>query len=184
MNTTESWSLGVRDIRHEPLDNSGALSICTPPRPIDQEDIADMEDDDNPNDSDASDQPRRDQRPKKPHLQGRFSGRLEAKTDEKRLADECRLLGPLLGGVGKRGERSRMTLAKIVRGIASGDVRSFCEDREGVIQVGFLSDLYELVHDWARTHSGLSDSIPSKSCHEPARPKHQSSSFDLGNSTG
>ncbi len=37
-------------------------------------------------------------RPRKPHLQGRFSGRLETKQDEKRLANECRLLGPLLGG--------------------------------------------------------------------------------------
>lgn len=63
---------------------------------------------------------------RRPHLKGRFSGRLETKEDEKRLTDECRLLGPLLGGVGKRGERSRLTLAKIVRGIASGDVRRHC----------------------------------------------------------
>ena len=59
-------------------------------------------------------------------LQGRFSGRLETKDDEKRLADECKLLGPLLGGLGKRGEKSRLTLAKIVRGIATGDVRKYC----------------------------------------------------------
>jgi hypothetical protein len=67
--------------------------------------------------------------------QGRFSGRLETKHDEKLLADECRLLGPMLGGTGKRGEKSRLTLAKIVRGIAAGDVRHFCEAREGMLRV-------------------------------------------------
>lgn len=67
--------------------------------------------------------------------QGRFSGRLETKNDEKLLADECRLLGPMLGGTGKRGEKSRLTLAKIVRGIAAGDVRRFCEAREGMLRV-------------------------------------------------
>jgi hypothetical protein len=55
---------------------------------------------------------------------------LPAKDDEKRLADECKLLGPLLGGVGKRGDGSRLTLAKIVRGIAAGEVRRHCEERE------------------------------------------------------
>lgn len=72
---------------------------------------------------------------KKPHLLGRFSGRLETKEDEKRLQEECKQLGPLLGGSGKRGEKSRLTLAKIVRGIASGDVRDFCEKREAELQV-------------------------------------------------
>ena len=72
---------------------------------------------------------------RKPHLQGRFSGRLETKADEKRLADECKSLGHLLGGVGKRGEKSRLTLAKIVRGIASGDVRKHLEGREQLVQV-------------------------------------------------
>ena len=67
--------------------------------------------------------------------QGRFSGRLETKHDEKLLADECRLLGPMLGGTGKRGEKSRLTLAKIVRGIAAGDVRHFCEARENMLRV-------------------------------------------------
>lgn len=73
---------------------------------------------------------------RKPHLQGRFSGRLVSKEDEKRLAEECKLLGPLLGGVGKRGDKSRLTLAKIVRGIASGDVRKYCDERERTIAVG------------------------------------------------
>ena len=68
-------------------------------------------------------------------LQGRFSGRLETKQDEKRLAEECKLLGPMLGGTGKRGEKSRLTLAKIVRGIASGEVRRHCEARERRLQV-------------------------------------------------
>lgn len=72
---------------------------------------------------------------RKPHLQGRFSGRLATKDDEKRLNTECRLLGPLLGGVGKRGDGSRLTLAKIVRGIAAGEVRKFCEERERAIKV-------------------------------------------------
>ncbi len=69
-------------------------------------------------------------------MQGRFSGRLALKEDEKRLAEECRLLGPLLGGVGKRTDKSRLTLAKIVRGIACGAVRKYCEEREGTLQVG------------------------------------------------
>ena len=68
--------------------------------------------------------------------QGRFSGRLETKDDEKRLAEECKVLGPLLGGLGKRGEKSRLTLAKIVRGIATGEVRKYCEERERKIAVG------------------------------------------------
>ncbi|GFR46907.1 hypothetical protein Agub_g8554 [Astrephomene gubernaculifera] len=72
-------------------------------------------------------------RVRRPHLQGRFSGRLTTKEDERRLAEECKLLGPLLGGVGKRGDKSRLTLAKIVRGIATGDVRRFCEERERAI---------------------------------------------------
>lgn len=41
----------------------------------------------------------------------------------------------MLGGTGKRGEKSRLTLAKIVRGIAAGDVRRFCEAREGMLRV-------------------------------------------------
>ncbi len=49
--------------------------------------------------------------------------------------EECRLLGPLLGGIGKRGDNSRLTLAKIVRGIAAGDVRQHCEERERYLQV-------------------------------------------------
>lgn len=72
---------------------------------------------------------------RRPHLQGRFSGRLTTKEDERRLAEECKLLGPLLGGVGKRGDKSRLTLAKIVRGVATGDVRRFCEERERAIAV-------------------------------------------------
>lgn len=102
---------------------SGALSA---------EDQNGPEDDD----SDISDHQRHRERPKRGMLQGRFSGRLLSKSCEKSLAAECKLLGPLLGGVGKRGERSRMTLAKIVRAVAAGDVRRFCEEREGLIQVG------------------------------------------------
>jgi len=44
---------------------------------------------------------------KRPHLQGRFSGRLQEKDDEKRLVEECKLLGPLLGGNMGKGEKSR-----------------------------------------------------------------------------
>ncbi len=100
------------------------------------EDMREGEDktDDEGDDSDTNTK-RGGNKVRKPHLQGRFSGRLETKADEKRLADECKLLGHLLGGVGKRGEKSRLTLAKIVRGIASGDVRKHCEGREQLIQV-------------------------------------------------
>ena len=51
-------------------------------------------------------------------------------------------MGPLLGGLGKRGEKSRLTLAKIVRGIATGEVRKYCEEREKKVAVGFLLDLH------------------------------------------
>lgn len=67
-------------------------------------------------------------------MQGRFSGRLETKEDEKRLADECRLLGPYL--CDPEGEQCLQTLAKIVRGIASGEVRAHVESRERELQVG------------------------------------------------
>ena len=70
-------------------------------------------------------------------LQGRFSGRLETKDDERLLSEECKLLGPLLGGSGKRGERARTTLAKIVRGIAAGDIRAHLEERERDLQVPY-----------------------------------------------
>eukprot|EP01024_Parvocaulis_polyphysoides_P054482 TRINITY_DN5505_c2_g2_i1.p1 TRINITY_DN5505_c2_g2~~TRINITY_DN5505_c2_g2_i1.p1 ORF type:complete len:330 (-),score=53.49 TRINITY_DN5505_c2_g2_i1:57-1046(-) len=67
---------------------------------------------------------------KKPHLKGRFSGRLETVEDQKRLPEECRALGPLLGGSEQRGENDCRTLAKIVRAIAKGHVRRHCEGRE------------------------------------------------------
>jgi hypothetical protein len=68
-------------------------------------------------------------------MQGRFSGRLGTKEDEKRLAAECRLIGPLLGGAA-RGEKSLHTLAKLVRAIAAGQVRAHLEAQEAEIQVG------------------------------------------------
>ena len=71
-------------------------------------------------------------------MQGRFSGRLETKEDEKRLADECRLLGQYLSDAGS-GEKALQALAKIVRGIASGDVRRHMEARERELQVGALN---------------------------------------------
>ena len=101
------------------------------------EDMRENEDksDEDGDDSDTNTKRMGGNKVRKPHLQGRFSGRLETKADEKHLADECKLLGHLLGGVGKRGEKSRLTLAKIVRGIASGDVRRHCEQREQLVQV-------------------------------------------------
>ena len=110
------------------------------------EDMREGEDktDDEGDDSDTNTK-RGGNKVRKPHLQGRFSGRLETKADEKRLADECKLLGHLLGGVGKRGEKSRLTLAKIVRGIASGDVRKHCEAREQLLQVRAK---FNLAHCW------------------------------------
>lgn len=64
--------------------------------------------------------------------------------DEAKLAAECALVGQMLGcGEGAAGEEAgKPTLAKIVRGIASGAVRAHCERRERVIQVGrYLSDM-------------------------------------------
>ncbi len=71
-------------------------------------------------------------------MQGRFSGRLETKEDERRLADECRLLGPYLSGGPATGDKSLQTLAKIVRAIASGEVRQHIEAREREVQVSIL----------------------------------------------
>ena len=68
-------------------------------------------------------------------MQGRFSGRLGTKEDEKRLAAECRLIGPLLGGA-SRGEKSLHTLAKLVRAIAAGNVRQYLEEQEAERKVG------------------------------------------------
>ena len=39
------------------------------------------------------------------------------------------------GGAGRRGEKSCLTLAKIVRGIASGEVRDYCEKRDRELEV-------------------------------------------------
>ena len=62
----------------------------------------------------------------------RRSGRLECKADEARLATECALLGPLLGGgVAKRARKGeKMTLPALVRAIADGSVRKELQVRE------------------------------------------------------
>ena len=59
--------------------------------------------------------------------------------DEAKLAAECSLLGQLLGCSGAGEEGGKPTLAKIVRGIASGAVRAHCESRERTIQVRGLA---------------------------------------------
>lgn len=68
-----------------------------------------------------------------------------AQEDEGKLAAECQLLGPLLGsaaeGGAREGDPGRHTLAKIVRGFASGAVREHCQERERQIKVGSLSPL-------------------------------------------
>ena len=126
-NSRQNASMGILG------SESGPSSM--PPTQQQTEAGEDPDEDDGDSEDNRSDKRQQKDRPRKPHLQGRFSGRLETKDDEKRLADECRLLGPLLGGVGKRGERSRLTLAKIVRGIAAGDVRRHCEERERALSV-------------------------------------------------
>ena len=47
---------------------------------------------------------------RKPHLQGRFSGRLETKEDEKRLVSECILLNALIGGETRGGDPNSNSL--------------------------------------------------------------------------
>ncbi|KAK9785092.1 hypothetical protein WJX73_002624 [Symbiochloris irregularis] len=121
-------------VRRGSMQASGALSLsgCTQSGRWGEDD--DEDDEGFYGLSDVSGEQQHKERHKRPHLQGRFSGRLETKEDEKRLADECRLLGPLLGGIGKRGDSSRGTLAKIVRSIASGQLREFVSGRESIIQ--------------------------------------------------
>lgn len=72
-------------------------------------------------------------------MQGRLFGRLVTKEEERRLVEECTRAGPLPGGVQKRGDKSRQTVAKIVRGNTTGDIRRHCEDRERKLMVSFLS---------------------------------------------
>ena len=114
---------------------SGPSSLVMNPKPSEPQAAPEDPEEEEGDSDDPTEKRQQKNQPRRPHLQGRFSGRLETKEDEKRLADECRLLGPFLGGVGKRGEKSRLTLAKIVRGIASGDVRRHCEGRERKLTV-------------------------------------------------
>eukprot|EP00798_Chlamydomonas_sp_ICE-L_P010690 gene10690-12382_t len=76
-------------------------------------------------------------------LDGRFSGRLASKGDEVSLVAECHLLAPLLLGDDvnceedlKRGthDGSRMTLSKLVRCMASGEIRRVAMARKELIQ--------------------------------------------------
>ena len=53
-----------------------------------------------------------------------------AQEDEKRLASECELLGPLIGFPGP-GKRGHCTVAKLARAIVAGSVRRACESRVG-----------------------------------------------------
>lgn len=64
---------------------------------------------------------------------GRFCGRLFLKEDEKRLAEECEALGPLVGFPGP-GKRGHCTVAKLARSIVAGSVRHVCEQRVAEIQ--------------------------------------------------
>ena len=59
---------------------------------------------------------------KSQHMQGRFSGRLPTKEDERKLADECQLMAPLLSEDG-----SLCTLPTIIRAMATGSVRHHLE---------------------------------------------------------
>lgn len=68
-------------------------------------------------------------------LQGRFSGRLKFKADEKVLMDRCRQLSPLLGGCPGTGDDSMSHLSAIVRGVASGQVYRTLHEREELITV-------------------------------------------------
>ena len=58
--------------------------------------------------------------------------------DEKRLAAECELLGPLIGFPGP-GKRGHCTVAKLARAIVAGSVRRTCESRAADIQVRLLT---------------------------------------------
>ncbi len=130
-----TWSTRAAAGVGEMGSESGPSSLMVDPQPSEPQAAAEDPEEEEGDSDDPTEKRQLKNQPRRPHLQGRFSGRLETKEDEKRLADECRMLGPFLGGVGKRGERSRLTLAKIVRGIASGDVRRHCEDRERKLAV-------------------------------------------------
>lgn len=81
---------------------------------------------------------------KKSHImKGRFSGRLPTKDDERRLADECSLMGHLLS---EEGDLS--TLPNIIRAMAKGTVRAHLE-REHAIKEEAMVKLATL-----QAHSG------------------------------
>ena len=133
-----AWSARPVSGPGERGSDSGPSSVMVTPQPSEAQAAADEPEEDDGDSDDLTEKRHQKHQPRRPHLQGRFSGRLETKEDEKRLADECRMLGPFLGGVGKRGEKSRLTLAKIVRGIASGDVRRYCAERERKLVVRLM----------------------------------------------
>lgn len=62
---------------------------------------------------------------KNTYMKGRFSGRLPTKDDERKLADECQLMAPLLSEDG-----SLCTLPTIIRAMATGSVRAFLEQQK------------------------------------------------------
>lgn len=64
---------------------------------------------------------------------GRFCGRLFLKEDEKRLAEECEALGPLVGFPAP-GKRGHCTVAKLARSIVAGSVRTICEQRDAEVK--------------------------------------------------
>ena len=64
--------------------------------------------------------------------------RARSQEDEKRLASECELLGPLIGFPGP-GKRGHCTVAKLARAIVAGSVRRTCEARLAEIQVRLIA---------------------------------------------
>ena len=105
----------------------------------DYDDDDDDDDDEDGEDNGSTGQPARVKRRRagsstqqRKGMMGRFSGRLPTKDDEKALADECKKLAPYLGPpiVKKKAGTAYYpleTLPKIVRAIASGDVRKHLE---------------------------------------------------------
>lgn len=56
-----------------------------------------------------------------------------------------------------------LTLAKIVRGIATGNVRRYCEERERLIQVGLGHKLWVPLMTVTMTYTELLGNLPASS---------------------
>jgi hypothetical protein len=89
-------------------------------------------------------------------MTGRFCGRLPTKEDEKRLVEECKLIGQYLND----DPFSMNTMATIIRGIAAGTVREHLakkalQEAEKQKRLEMLESRLEIIESLPNGHAGL-----------------------------